>query len=59
MKKKQLKTLKLEKKMIASFSDKNVAGGSIPIAVQSAKTDCVQNRLCQDISLYLPLYQCR
>ena len=54
MKKRQLKTLKLKKNTVADLK-----GGLIPFPVKSFQTNCVENRVCQNISLDLPMHQCR
>lgn len=59
MKKRQLKTLKLKKGTVAGFDNTALKGGLIPFPIASAQTNCVQNRLCQNISLDLPINQCR
>lgn len=59
MKKRQLTTLKLKKNTVAGFNHAILGGSLVPVPFVSIQTNCVQNRVCQNISLDLPMHQCR
>lgn len=58
MKKKNLKSLRLNKERVSELNANSLKGGRVPTPIESAATDCKYVKACQYLSLYLPINYC-